>query len=109
MSNEKNVTKKDFKPIRTENENVSHTVFAGLCKGCRICQQVCPVKCIHIDDDNRGVYNNKIVKVDIDRCIACGKCELHCPDRAVKVEKKTVQTSETKSPTDSKGKISAKK
>ena len=80
---------KDFKPVVTQNDKIKHTVFAGLCKGCRICQQVCPVKCIGIDDDNRGIYNNKTVKCDVDKCTACGLCETNCPDRAIKVEKKT--------------------
>ena len=80
--------KNSFKPITTENDTVRHTVFAGLCKGCRLCQQVCPVKCIGIDENNRGIYNNKTVLCDVDRCILCGKCQLNCPDRAIKVERK---------------------
>jgi 2-oxoglutarate ferredoxin oxidoreductase subunit delta len=87
MSNN-NGDKNDFKPVTTENDKVAHTVFSGLCKGCRICQEVCPVKCIHIDEENRGIYNNKTVKIDVDKCIACGKCELHCPERAIRVQKK---------------------
>ncbi len=79
---------KNFKPVTTENDKVKHTVYAGLCKGCRICQQVCPTKCIGIDDDNRGIYNNKTVKCNVDKCIACGLCETNCPDRAIKVENK---------------------
>ena len=82
---------KTFEPHTTENENVSHTVFSGLCKGCRICQQVCPKKCIGIDENYRGVYNNQIVKCDVARCIACMKCENSCPDRAIRVMKKNVE------------------
>ncbi|MDD3661558.1 MAG: 4Fe-4S binding protein [Candidatus Dojkabacteria bacterium] len=79
---------KEFKPVITENDNVRHIVFAKLCKGCRLCQQVCPQKCLKLDETNRGVYNNQIVKCDVETCIACGLCEQICPDRAIKVEKK---------------------
>lgn len=46
------------------------------------------MKCIHLDPKVRGVYNNKIVKVDIDKCTACGLCQQKCPDNAIRVEKK---------------------
>ncbi|MEA3357389.1 MAG: 4Fe-4S binding protein, partial [Patescibacteria group bacterium] len=59
---------KDFKPVTTENSKVKHTVFSKLCKGCRICQEVCPLKAIGIDPKVRGVYKNKIVKCDVDKC-----------------------------------------
>lgn len=95
--------KKNFDPHTNENENVSHTVFAGLCKGCRICREICPQKCIGLDENVRGVYKNKIVKCDVDRCIACMKCETSCPDRAIRVVKKkhikTVDDIFIKSPT----------
>ncbi len=81
---------KDFKPVTTENAQRKHTVFAGLCKGCRICQEVCPQKCIGLDPKVRGVYNNMIVKCDIDKCTSCGICQLKCPDTAIKVEKKNL-------------------
>ncbi len=80
--------KKDFKPVTAEDRDKKMTVFAGLCKGCRICQQVCPQKAIKIDPDNRGVYNNKTVKIDPKLCGACMLCERACPDNAIKIEKK---------------------
>ena len=83
--------KRNFTPVTTENSKVKHTVFADLCKGCRICQEVCPAKCIKLDPKFRGVHNNKIVKCDVDKCIACGICEMRCPDRAIRVTKKTTK------------------
>ncbi|MBN1617785.1 4Fe-4S binding protein [Candidatus Dojkabacteria bacterium] len=91
--NKKNTNKKlkDFKPETTENEIQSHTVFAGLCKGCRICQEVCPQKCIGINPTVRGVYNNKIVQCDISKCTACQICQRRCPEGAIRVEKKKIK------------------
>ena len=80
--------KMDFKPETTENSKIKHTVFAGLCKGCRICQEVCPFGALGIDPKIRGVYNNKIVKVDPEKCTACQICERRCPDSAIRVKKK---------------------
>ncbi len=84
---------KSFSPHTEENDKVQHTVFSELCKGCRICQEVCPQKCIGLDENVRGVYNNPIVKCDVNRCIACMKCEHSCPDRAIKVVRKNLTPS----------------
>lgn len=51
------------------------------CKGCGICVAFCPKKILALDD------KGKIFVTDPDKCIACGQCELRCPDFAIKVTK----------------------
>lgn len=80
--------KKDFDPVSTENKKLKHTVFSELCKGCRICQEACPQKCIKLNPDKRGVYNNPIVECDIDKCTGCRICEQRCPESAIRVDRK---------------------
>lgn len=79
---------KDFKPNTVSSDKGSHTTFHGLCKGCGICINICPVGALSWDKENTGVYNGPSVKVDMDKCIMCGLCDLRCPDSAIKVEKK---------------------
>ncbi|OPJ57208.1 4Fe-4S dicluster domain-containing protein [Alkalithermobacter paradoxus] len=49
------------------------------CKGCKICVEFCPKNVLDIKED-------KIYIADIEKCIACGLCELRCPDFAIYVE-----------------------
>ena len=46
------------------------------CCGCRACEQVCPVKCIKMQEDNEGFL---YPIVDDDLCIGCGACKRVCP------------------------------
>ncbi|MFO1533108.1 MAG: ferredoxin family protein [Thermoplasmatota archaeon] len=43
----------------------------------RSCVDVCPVDCIHSDDDKPQFYINP------DECIDCGACEPACPVNAI--------------------------
>lgn len=79
---------KDFGAFTQSNDKGTHTTFRKLCKGCGICIEKCPVKCISWDKENTGVYNGPTIKADMSKCIACGICDLSCPDSAIKVEKK---------------------
>lgn len=45
------------------------------CTGCRVCEQVCPRKCIHIKSDNDGFLYPEIEK---GKCVSCGKCLKAC-------------------------------
>lgn len=52
------------------------------CKGCGICVAFCPKKVLALDTlSHCSVVNGKA-------CIACGQCELRCPDYAIFVDKK---------------------
>ncbi len=47
----------------------------------KACVDVCPVDCIHIEDDvDRKMY------IDPDECIDCGACEPECPVEAIFAE-----------------------
>jgi ferredoxin len=41
------------------------------------CVAVCPVDCIHTDDDEPQYY------IDPETCINCGACEVECPVSAI--------------------------
>lgn len=46
------------------------------CCGCEACYNVCPVRCISMENDEEGF---KYPCVDIAKCIGCNKCEKVCP------------------------------
>lgn len=76
-----------FKIFTLDGEKGSFTMFAGLCKGCGLCMEKCPQKCISWSN-NLGVYGTPTVHADMEQCIACGICQSACPDCAITVEKK---------------------
>lgn len=49
------------------------------CKGCGICVEFCPKKVLELDE------LGKIKVANPDDCVACGQCELRCPDYAIYV------------------------
>lgn len=53
------------------------------CCGCWACEDVCPVQCITMDEDNEGF---RYPTVDKDKCINCQLCEKVCPIINVKPE-----------------------
>lgn len=52
------------------------------CTGCRVCEQICPVKCIDFKEDQEGFLFPTINAVE---CIGCGLCEKRCPSNAVQI------------------------
>ncbi len=48
-----------------------------VCKGCGICVEFCPKKVLELDE------LGKITIANGEDCVACGQCELRCPDYAV--------------------------
>lgn len=69
------------------NKNINITVNKE-CMGCGLCAFVCPVRAIHLINDEEGF---QIPYVDEKRCIECGKCIRKCP-----VNEQNEQTSNTK-------------
>lgn len=59
------------------------------CKGCTLCERVCPVLSIKVKD-------RKAV-VDIENCLGCANCEQRCPEMAITMvrreQPRVVQTS----------------
>lgn len=80
------VRKENFNPDTISDGKKSFTNFRGLCKGCGICIELCPQKCLRYSKEV-GVYKTPAVECDIEKCIACGICERSCPDGAIKIEK----------------------
>lgn len=76
-----------IKGLSTETEKGLHTVFPAYCKGCGLCIEKCPKKCINWSEQ-LGVYGTPAIKADPDLCITCGICETVCPDCAIAVTKK---------------------
>jgi len=56
--------------------------FYEWCKSCGICSAMCPVKIIMVDDRGHPYID------DMDACIGCRNCEIHCPDFAITVKKR---------------------
>jgi 2-oxoglutarate ferredoxin oxidoreductase subunit delta len=54
-------------------------IFRDWCKGCGICAEFCPKKCIKMNAAGEPEV------VDAKGCTGCGWCELHCPDFAISV------------------------
>ena len=52
------------------------------CKGCGICAAFCPKQVLEVS------LLGKIVPVRPEDCIACGQCEMRCPDFAIFVERR---------------------
>jgi 2-oxoglutarate ferredoxin oxidoreductase subunit delta len=78
----------NHRPIIYKNKQRRVIVFEGLCKGCGLCIQRCPVKAISFSGTNLGYLSTPTVIIDIEKCIACGVCELNCPDYALKLDKR---------------------
>jgi len=53
------------------------------------CEKDCPVEAIKVIIEKKGEVTEKIldVKVDKEKCIFCGRCELACPQAALYVKK----------------------
>lgn len=77
---------KNWRSKITEDKQKRWVNFKELCKGCGICLEVCPAKCLFWGEE-LGYYSNLTPECDIEKCIACGLCQIHCPDCAIKVEK----------------------
>jgi len=58
------------------------------CKGCRLCNTVCPKKIIMVDNTKlnaRGLHPAGVS--DMSLCIGCAFCATICPDCVIEVEK----------------------
>lgn len=53
------------------------------CKGCGVCAAFCPKGVLTITETNKAA----IVEGKAGECIACGQCEMRCPDYAIFVER----------------------
>lgn len=81
------MAKVNWESVKTDNEKGNWSVFPQLCKGCGLCIEKCPVKCITWSKE-LGVSGTPRVEADMKKCIACGICQMVCPDCAIRVDKK---------------------
>ncbi len=51
----------------------------NLCSGCNACYEICPAKCIHIEQDSKGF---SYPRIDAAACTSCGLCKKICPFNA---------------------------
>ena len=70
-----------FEEHRIELGKGIWTIFPALCKGCGMCMEKCPKKCMSWSD-KLGVYGTPSVEVS-GECIVCGLCAMFCPDCAI--------------------------
>ena len=61
------------------------TVGKNDCCGCEACAQACPVRCIHMFEDEEGFL---FPSVDTSKCLRCGKCLNVCPAKG-NIKKRT--------------------
>ena len=59
-----------------------------LCKGCKICVDMCPMKALEISNELASSGNFTASAKKINKCIGakCRLCELVCPDFAIEVK-----------------------
>jgi 2-oxoglutarate ferredoxin oxidoreductase subunit delta len=80
---------KDVPPQEAPKEGLEKEyvidIFRDWCKGCGICAEFCPKKCIRMNEAGEPVVDRA------DRCTGCGWCELHCPDFAICVREQAAK------------------
>ena len=62
--------------IGNEEEVQSGYYISNQCNGCKICDSVCPQKCIDVSIIPVVIHQN--------RCLHCGQCAKYCPMRCIK-------------------------
>jgi 2-oxoglutarate ferredoxin oxidoreductase subunit delta len=68
----------EFLRQRLECSECKIILAEGWCKKCGVCISICPVKALSTDSEGWPKVNNE-------KCISCGTCELLCPDFAIVV------------------------
>ncbi|MHB9095133.1 MAG: 4Fe-4S dicluster domain-containing protein [Eubacteriales bacterium] len=83
----KNEDERDWEINSYENDKGKWHVYPGLCKGCGLCIEKCPVRVIEWAKE-LGFSGTPTVKPRVEGCIVCGICQTVCPDAAIHIEKK---------------------
>ena len=74
--------------IKKEIKMAKVTFDVEKCKGCGLCETVCPKQIIQLEKEkiNQKGYHPAGV-IDMDKCIGCAFCATMCPDTIIKVER----------------------
>jgi 2-oxoglutarate ferredoxin oxidoreductase subunit delta len=57
------MSKKDYKTYRQENKEMIYDNHLALCKGCGLCIEFCPAKCITWHQTNRGHFGARRLRL----------------------------------------------
>ncbi len=77
-----------FRLLKHEGVKGTFIICPGLCKGCGLCLERCPHDVIDWSEE-LGIYGTpRAEPARMDDCIACGICQLVCPDSAILIQKK---------------------
>lgn len=66
-------------------------IHAELCKGCYLCQSVCPLNLISVSEtlNQKGYYpahyKEEHIEIEPRKCKGCALCAIVCPDIAIEV------------------------
>ncbi len=81
-----------FGPKIAETSKIRVTRFTNLCKSCGVCIMKCPVNAISWHDKELGMLGEPAVYIDLDKCIGCETCERVCPDHAIEITNKRLES-----------------
>ena len=78
----------DLNRIGKQYKGITWVTFPDYCKGCGLCIEKCPKKCLKFSKNDVNYLGTPSVECKIEECIACKTCETTCPDTAIVVEGK---------------------
>ncbi len=81
-----------FVPKVAETSKIRVTRFTNLCKSCGECIMKCPVNAISWHDKDLGMLGEPAIYIDLDKCIGCETCERVCPDHAIEITNKRLES-----------------
>jgi len=81
-----------FQPKIAETSKIRVTRFTNLCKSCGSCIMKCPVNAISWHDKELGMLGDPAIYIDLDKCIGCETCERVCPDHAIEITNKRLES-----------------
>lgn len=81
-----------FAPKVAETSKIRVTRFTNLCKSCGECIVKCPVNAISWHDKELGMLGEPAIMIDLDKCIGCETCERVCPDHAIEITNKRLES-----------------
>lgn len=81
-----------FRPQTEETSQIRATRFLDLCKSCGACIVKCPVNAISWDPDELGQLGEPAIIIDMNKCIGCEMCERTCPDGAIQITNKRLES-----------------